>query len=145
MGYAVSHDRIYQYILQDKQSGGDLYLHLRCQKKRNKRYGYYDRRGQIPNRIFIDERPVIVDSRRRYGDWEVDTIIGRKHQKAIVSPAERKSCLALIRKVDRKTSQQVSLAVMELLRPVKRRIHTIMGEVDHFGQILRETFAKLNR
>ena len=128
MGYSVSHERIYQHILQDKQSGGQLYLHLRCRKKRRKRYGSHDRRGQIPNRVSIDERPRIVDSRRRYGDWEVDAIIGRKHQQAIVSLAERKSRLALIRQVDRKTSQQVSQAVMELLSPVKHRVHTITGD-----------------
>lgn len=28
----VSHERIYQHILADKRSGGDLYKHLRCQK-----------------------------------------------------------------------------------------------------------------
>lgn len=128
LDYSVSHERIYQHILQDKQTGGKLYLHLRCRKKRKKRYGSHDRRGQIPNRVSIDERPRIVDSRRRYGDWEVDTIIGRKHQQAIVSLAERKSRLALIRKVDRKTSQQVSQAVTELLRPVKHRVHTITGD-----------------
>jgi IS30 family transposase len=135
MGYSVSHERIYQHILQDKQSGGQLYQHLRCRKKRKKRYGSHDRRGQIPNRISIDERPFIVDSRLRYGDWEVDTIIGRRHQQAIVSLAERKSRLALIQKVDRKTSQQVSQAVTELLGSVpkgsfrmKHRVHTITAD-----------------
>ncbi|MBA7568018.1 IS30 family transposase ISAeca1 [subsurface metagenome] len=128
MGYSISHERIYQHILQDKQSGGNLYRHLRCRKKRKKRYGSHDRRGQIPNRISIDERPFIVDSRLRYGDWEVDTIIGRRHQQAIVSLAERKSRLALIQKVDRKTSQQVSHTVTELLRPVKHRVHTITAD-----------------
>ncbi len=128
MGYSISHERIYQYILQDKQTGGQLYQHLRCRKKRKKRYGSHDRRGQIPNRIFIDERPIIVDSRHRYGDWEVDTIIGRRHQQAIVSLAERKSRLALIQKVDRKTSQQVSQAVTELLGSVKHRVYTITAD-----------------
>ena len=33
MGVTVSHEWIYQYILQDKQTGGDLYTHLRCRKK----------------------------------------------------------------------------------------------------------------
>lgn len=44
----ISHEWIYQYVLQDKQAGGDLYRHLHCQKKRHKRYGKYDRRGQLP-------------------------------------------------------------------------------------------------
>jgi IS30 family transposase len=128
MGYSVSHERIYQHILQDKQTGGDLYRHLRCRKKRKKRYGSYDIRGQIKNRICIDERPAIVDSKRRYGDWEVDTIIGRKHQQAIVSLAERKSRLSFIQKVDRKTSQQVSQSVIKLLSPVQHRVHTITAD-----------------
>jgi len=128
MGYSVSHERIYQHILQDKQTGGDLYRHLRCRKKRKKRYGSYDRRGQIPNRIPIDKRPSVVDSRYRYGDWEVDTIIGRRHQQAIVSLTERKSRLSFIQKVDRKTSQQVSQAVIELLRPEQHRVHTITAD-----------------
>ena len=72
----VSHERIYQYILADKRAGGKLYKHLRCQKKRRKRYGSYDRRGTLPNRVSIEQRPEIVDQRQRIGDWEVDTIIG---------------------------------------------------------------------
>ena len=38
-GICISHEWIYQYILADKQASGDLYKHLRCQKKRRKRYG----------------------------------------------------------------------------------------------------------
>jgi IS30 family transposase len=47
----ISHEWIYQYILMDKHAGGDLHRHLRCQKKRRKRYGSYDRRGKIKNRV----------------------------------------------------------------------------------------------
>jgi len=35
----ISHEWIYQYVLQDKSKGGDLYRHLRCQKQRRKHYG----------------------------------------------------------------------------------------------------------
>ena len=51
----VSYEWIYHYILQDKLSGGDLYLHLRCQKQCRKRYGNYNRRGQIVDRVSIKE------------------------------------------------------------------------------------------
>ncbi len=94
-GLQISHEWIYQHILMDKQAGGDLHRHLRCQKKRRKRYGSYDRRGRLKNRVSIDERPVIVDARQRLGDWEVDTIIGKGHRQAIVSLTERKARLAL--------------------------------------------------
>ena len=53
----VSHERIYQYIYEDKQNGGMLYKNLRiASKPYRKRYGTYDRRGQIPGRISIDQR-----------------------------------------------------------------------------------------
>jgi IS30 family transposase len=42
---------------------------LRCRKKWPKRYGSYDRRGIIPKQVSIDERPAVVDTRQRYGDW----------------------------------------------------------------------------
>jgi len=124
----VSHEWIYQYILSDKQTGGDLHKHLRCQKKRRKRYGNHDRRGKLPNRRSIEERPEIVDHRQRIGDWEVDTIVGKGHHQAIVTLTERKSRLALLRKVDRRTAELVSNAMIELLQPVAERVHTITGD-----------------
>jgi IS30 family transposase len=127
-GLHISHEWIYQYILTDKRAGGDLHRHLRCQKKRRKRYGSYDRRGILKNRVSIDERPAIVDTRQRLGDWEVDTIIGKGHRHAIVSLVERKSRLALLRKVERKTAQAVANAVIELLKSLPVRTHTITAD-----------------
>jgi len=124
----ISHEWIYQHILVDKQAGGDLHRHLRCQKKRRKRYGSYDRRGILKNRVSIDERPAIVDTRQRLGDWEVDTIIGKGHHQAIVSLVERKSRLALLRKVESKTAQAVADAVIELMKSLPVRTHTITAD-----------------
>jgi IS30 family transposase len=124
----VSHEWIYQHILVDKQVGGDLYRHLRCQKKRRKRYGSYDRRGKLPNRVSIEERPVIVEQRQRIGDWEVDTIIGKGHRQAIVTLIERKSRFALLRKVEQRTAVQVRNALIDLLQPVADRLHTITAD-----------------
>ena len=124
----ISHEWIYQYILMDKHAGGDIHRHLRCQKKRRKRYGSYDRRGTLKNRVSIDERPAIVDTRQRLGDWEVDTIIGKGHHQAIVSLTERKSRLALLRKVERKTAQAVGDAVIELMKSLPVRTHTITAD-----------------
>ena len=124
----VSHERIYQYIYVDKRAGGSLHKHLRCQKKRRKRYGGYDRRGKLPNRRSIEERPEIVDQRQRIGDWEVDTMIGKGHRQAIVTLTERKSRFALLRKVERRKAGLVSAAVIDLLQPVADRLHTITGD-----------------
>jgi IS30 family transposase len=125
---AISHEWIYQFILQDKATGGDLYHHLRCQKQHRKRYGSYSRRGQLIDRISIDERPAVVDSRSRIGDWELDTIIGKGHKQAIVSLTERKSRYTLIKKVKRKTAQLVSDAIISLLSPVSGKVLTLTSD-----------------
>lgn len=67
----ISHETIYQRIYADKRDGGLLWKQLRCQKQRKKRYGKLDRRGIIPNRVSIDERPSIVETRARVGDCEL--------------------------------------------------------------------------
>lgn len=74
-GYAKKHNLfiisgkwIYQFILQDKNKRGKLYLHLRHQnKKYRKRYGSPKRQGPIKNRRFIDDRPVIVKEKSESG------------------------------------------------------------------------------
>jgi IS30 family transposase len=137
-GVSISHEWIYQYIYADKRSGGDLYRYLRCQKPRRKRYGSYDRRGIIPNQVSIDERPAIVDARRRFGDWEGDTVIGKGHRGALVTLVERKSLYTVIRAVPRKTAEAVRKAVRCGLTPYRDRVYTITYDngrefADHEG------------
>jgi len=124
----ISHEWIYQHILADKQAGGVLYKHLRCQKKRRKRYGTYDRRGKLPNCRSIEERPAIVNARKRLGDWEVDTIIGRKQKQAIVTLTERKSRFTFVSKVKRRTAQAVRKQVCRMLFAVKHKVHTLTSD-----------------
>lgn len=137
-GVSISHEWIYQYVYEDKRSGGDLYRSLRCQKARRKRYGSYDRRGRIPNQVSIDDRPAIVDSKRRYGDWEGDTVIGKGHRGALVTLVERKSLYTVIQGVLRKTAEAVRDAVVDGLGPYIDWVHTITYDngrefADHEG------------
>ena len=124
----ISHEWIYQFIMKDKQAGGDLYTHLRCRSKRKKRYGSNERRGIIKNRRSIEERPAIVETKERIGDWEADTVIGKAHKGALVSLTERRSKLSLIYKVERKTSDLVKEAMGKLLLPLKEIVHTITSD-----------------
>ena len=124
----ISHERIYQHIYADQRQGGTLYQHLRCQKQRRKRYGKRDRRGHIANRTSIAERPAIVATRCRIGDWEADTIIGKGHQQALVSLTERKSKLTLLSKVERATAEAVEKAITNLLAPLSGQVHTITSD-----------------
>ncbi|HCI52639.1 MAG TPA: IS30 family transposase [Gallionella sp.] len=125
---AISVETVYQRIYADKQAGGALWKQLRCQKQRKKRYGKTDRRGIIPNRKSIEQRPVIVNERSRIGDWEADTVIGKNHRQAIVSIVERRSGFTLIRKVERKTSQAVTEAMIALLKPYRSKVYTVTSD-----------------
>jgi IS30 family transposase len=118
---SISPEWIYQYVYADKRAGGTLHKHLRCQKKRRKRYGQYDRRGIIPGRKSIETRPEAVDLRERLGDWESDTIIGKGHQGAILTLTERKSRFTLIRKITQRSAELVAKNMLDLLSWVHHR------------------------
>jgi IS30 family transposase len=124
----ISHEWIYQYILTDKQVGGDLYTHLRQHGKRRKRYGQYDRRGKLPQRVSIEERPQLVEQRQRLGDWEVDTLVGKGHRGALVSLVERKSRYTLLQPVTQRLANWVADATISLLQPFTDLVHTITGD-----------------
>jgi IS30 family transposase len=125
----ISHETIYRYIIADKRNDGHLYKHLRrATKKRKKRYGSKDSRGQLCGRISIDARPSIVDTKKRIGDWEIDTIIGKNHKGALLTIVERKSKLTLIQKLPNKQAKSVTDATIRLLKPYKKTVFTITSD-----------------
>lgn len=126
-GPAVSHERIYQHIWQDKALGGTLYKHLRIggTKQRRKRRNSRDLRGTIKNRVGIDKRPPVVERKIRIGDWEGDTVVGKNHQGALVTLVDRKSKLTRIGKVHRYTAEAVEKTIIRLLESLPRRNYTL--------------------
>jgi IS30 family transposase len=122
----VSHETLYQYVYADRAAGGQLWKNLRCKKQRRKRHAAgRDRRGQIPNRRPLSERPAHVEKRHQIGHWEGDTVIGVGHKCAIVTLVERKSGFARIKKVANKSSELVSRAIVELLSPFCAKVNTL--------------------
>lgn len=123
---SLHHETIYQYVLRDKEAGGELYKHLRHQKKRyRKRYGSNHNRTGIPNRVDIEQRPEAANKRERVGDWESDTIIGKNHKGAIVTLDERKTKLRLALPLQRKTAELVKEAIIKLLKPFGKLVKTM--------------------
>ena len=122
----ISHETVYQHVYADKAQGGTLWKNLRCQKQKRKRYaGGRDRRGQIPNRRPLSERPLHIEARRQVGHWECDTVIGASHKGAVVTMVERKSGYAVMAKVEKKTSELVSSAIVDKLQPLAARVKTL--------------------
>jgi IS30 family transposase len=141
----LHHETVYQYVLLDKQSGGELYTHLRHQNKTyRKRYGASHSRNGIPNRTDIDERPEVANARDRVGDWEADTMIGKNHKGVLVTLDERKSKLRLSMPVSNKKAREVTDAMVSLFKPLKRFVKTITfdnGKEFAFHEEVAKTLA----
>ena len=126
----VSHERIYQFIYQDKAEGGQLYKHLRVASKMyRKRYGSgKNKRSIIKDRVSIDQRPDCINNKERVGDWEIDTIIGKDNKGAIVTIAERATAFVLIAKLNGKNAIDLAKAVVRLMAPFKDLVLSITAD-----------------
>ena len=118
----VSHETIYQWIWRDKKYGGDLYKHLRHKGRKYRKRGLQNNsRRHIPNAVDISERPDIVDTRTRFGDFEVDTIVGSSHSQHILTITERCTGLLIMRKLDRPTAAETEQKMIEALSALAKK------------------------
>ena len=125
---AMSHETIYRHVWRDKACGGTLWRHLRgARKRRRKRYGAYDSRGRLAGKRMIEQRPAIVEERRRIGDWEIDTVHGRG-KACLVTIVERKSGLVRIGSIPRATKENTVEKTVELLQAEVYRVRTITAD-----------------
>ena len=123
-GVSVSHETIYKTIRKDKSEGGELYKNCRHRLKHRKR-PVGASCSSIPNRTSIDERPREADG-SRFGDFEMDTIVGRNGCGAIVTLVERNTNMLFMRKLDKgKNAKALAKTVIRLLQPYKEHVRTI--------------------
>ena len=100
----------------------------RCHFRSFLRHGRYrkrrgmDGRGRIRNRTSIEERPAEVDSRRRFGDWEGDTVHGAGHSGMIMTCVERKSGYLVAAKMKDGTSARLNAAKERAFRSVPQKL-----------------------
>ena len=125
----VSPERIYQHIWKDKKEGGELHTHLRHKgRKYRKRGAARDKRGIIKNRVDIDMRPKIVDKKDRFGDFEIDTVIGKNHKGALLTINDRVTSLVWIQLLSGKEADPVTEKTINALMPIKDMLHTITAD-----------------
>lgn len=98
----ISYEAIYQYVYnqihregygKQKKDCEDLRCYLPRRHKRRTKKGFRkakkaERRASLPS---IEDRPEIVNNRKRIGDWEDDFLVSRKSRVCIKSVNERKS------------------------------------------------------
>ena len=125
----ISHESIYQYIWQDKKQGGKLYKHLRTQGRRyRKRGAAKDKRGMIVGRIGIENRPIEVEQKERFGDLEIDLVIGKNHKGALLTINDRATGMVKIAKVESKESYNIEKACVAALQDWQLNLHTITSD-----------------
>ena len=79
----------------------------------------------IPNRVSISERPKEVDG-VRFGDFEMDTIVGKDNCGAIVTLVEKQTNMLFMRKLKHgKNAKKLAETVKKILMPFKGKIKSI--------------------
>ena len=128
-GWPISHETIYRFIYRNKANGGRLYRYLRHKnKKYHRRSSSKDQRGKIPGRVGIEHRPKVVEKKRRIGDWEIDTVIGKGHKGVLLTIVDRKSKFTLIGHCRNKEAQEVTAVTLRLMEPLRQVTHTITSD-----------------
>jgi len=123
----VSHETIYKIVRDDKNNGGTLYKHTRHKLKHRKRP--VGKKTVIKNKITIDQRPEVVDTKKRFGDWEIDTIVGENNKGVILTMVERKTAFLMMEKLKYgKNSKELSKVAVRLLIAYRKHVHTITGD-----------------
>jgi IS30 family transposase len=136
-GVQISHEWIYQWIWRCKKSNKlkdkpykELYRYLRHGRRRRKRGNIKDSRGVIPNRVLIEQRPLIVQKRKRLGDIEVDLMMGKDHKGALLVMTDRACLSTRIKKLKSKDSKHVLKAIKGCILKSKYKIHTLTFDND---------------
>lgn len=127
LGYFPCAETIYKWIWECKHRNlkshwrdKNLYKLLKHGQRRYKRGLHHDKRGNIPGRVFIEKRDPIVAERTRLGDIEVDLMIGRNHQSAILVTLDRATLKIRLSKLKGKESEGVR---RQLIKLYKKQMH----------------------
>jgi IS30 family transposase len=121
---SLSHETIYQMIYQNYQGCGEYRKYLRrglCQRK--SRGGAKSKRGGIPGRVDICERPAIADQKTEIGHWESDTMIGGNHLGVLVTHVDKASKFLVAGLAKNKTASEINRVTEELFQeiPIEKR------------------------
>lgn len=113
----ISYETIYRYIYNSKNVDHEplsQYLRIRHKKSYKKR-GQPQKRGSIPNRVGIGERPSIVDANVEIGHWEGDTVIGANHEGVLLTLVERVTKFTIIEKLPSKKASSLTKSLIRRL------------------------------
>jgi IS30 family transposase len=121
-GWHICYETIYKHIYSEVRKGNDLRSHLRQGRKtRRKRSLKKDRRGIIPDRVFIDSRPSIVEQKSRRGDWEGDTIEGARKEGYVATWVDRSKKYLVAYTLTHKAAQALVDGAKKAFRKIPKK------------------------
>lgn len=121
-GLTISHETIYRFLRANPQYATRLKFFKRPG------YGRYRQRMMRPKwMISIKERPRIVEQRKRFGDWERDTMY-TKNRGFLLVCLERKSRLIRLRALKTHKAKEVSIETNKLIQSAGRRVYTVTND-----------------
>jgi len=118
----VSYETIYQWAYRENLTG---HLPRGKPRRHRRRWRLKASRGThglglVPA---IAERPAIVASRKRFGDWEGDSMLGRRKRGATLSvQKERRSRYVLLTKCKDKSAKETKRAVVRRLGTLRKEL-----------------------
>jgi len=127
----ISYETIYQYIYNQHHRGGngtlksgcvDLRFLLARRHKRRATKGarYAQKLERLKALPSIEDRPCVVDKKKRIGDWEDDTLVSRQSLVRIKSVSERRSGIVFFSKTTDGTSASCDEVLRERLKKLPR-------------------------
>jgi IS30 family transposase len=122
----ISYETIYLMIYANHQEMGIYQQYLRQKQKQRRRKSRNQKRGGIPNRVGIENRPKIVDLKIEIGHWESDTVIGCNHTGVVVTHVDKASKYLLAGLAKNKTMEEINRVTLKLFEPVKSTFRKTM-------------------
>jgi IS30 family transposase len=115
----ASPSAIYTCIYGETAKAPGLKEHFRQkQAKPRCRKGIKDRRGQIPGRVSIDERPKIAGEKSRAGDWEGGIMESAGKNACIAAFADRKTKALPAKIMPDKRARTLNKAAVRAFKPI---------------------------
>jgi transposase, IS30 family len=123
----ISYELIYQYINDDRKSGGTLYKLLPCRGKKYKRRNIKTRKvwKKVPTRMPISKRPAKKKLKQEIGHWEGDTVESKGHRGGLGTFVDMKSKYVVIRKLRNKSSEEMKNAIIGSFKNCPELIQTL--------------------
>lgn len=139
----ICHETIYTFVYEKRP---DLVIYLRHQKCKYRKKRGSRARMKLARAIkfrMIDERPEVVNTRERLGDWEDDTLIGKERVQRIWSCVERKSGYGLAEKLEVVSAEIVNEKVVSNFRKLPKKVRKTLTrdngtEMSGYDQMLEK-------